>query len=316
MGVAPSLPASIILMGPTAAGKTDLAIELAAEFPVEIVSVDSALVYRGLDIGTGKPSRELLNRVPHHLIDILEPNERYSAGQFVRDAQRIGTEIRSQGKVPLFVGGTMLYFKALTHGIADLPEANPGVRAVLNDRAARIGWPAMHAELASVDAPAAQKILPNDGQRIQRALEVYQLTGVSLSTLQREVRQTLNEDFLLLAWSPADRSALYDRIRLRFAHMIDSGFVDEVRQLYQRGDLSPELPSMRSVGYRQLWEHFEGRHTLDEAVELSVIATRHLARRQLIWLRAMPTIKWMNSLDVDATVHIKTEIKRHLAAML
>jgi tRNA dimethylallyltransferase len=316
MNCAASLPASIALMGPTAAGKTDLAIELAAEFPVEIVSVDSALVYRGLDIGTGKPARELLERVPHHLIDILDPTERYSAGQFVRDAQRIGAEIRSHGKVPLFVGGTMLYFKALTEGIADLPEANPEVRAALSARAVQVGWPAMHAELSRVDAIAAQKILPNDGQRIQRALEVYQLTGVPLSTLQREVRQTLNENFLSLAWSPADRIALYDRIERRFNQMIEDGLVEEVRQLYQRGDLSPELPSMRSVGYRQLWEHFAGSRSLEEAVELSVIATRHLARRQLIWLRAMPKIKWLDSLDVDAKVHIKTEIKRYLAAML
>jgi len=304
-------------MGPTAAGKTDLALELAAEFPVEIVSVDSAMVYRGLDIGTGKPAREVLDRVPHHLVDILDPSERYSVGQFVRDARRLSAEIGARGKVPLFVGGTMLYFKALTQGLADLPEADPEVRAELTARGTRIGWPAMHAELAEIDLVAAQKILPNDAQRIQRALEVHRLTGKPLSELQAApVRQTLNDAALALAWSPANRAALYDRIAVRFDNMMAAGFLDEMRRLHARTDLSPELPALRSVGYRQLWGHLGGEYDLPEAVRLGVIATRHLARRQLIWLRALPKINWFDSLDSTASGHIKSKIKEHLAAHL
>ncbi len=312
-----TFPPAILLMGPTAAGKTDLALELAAEFPLEIVSVDSAMVYRGLDIGTGKPVREILERVPHHLVDILDPSERYSAGQFVRDATRLSTEIRARGKVPLFVGGTMLYFKALTQGLADLPEADPSVRAELSARAATIGWPAMHAELALIDPIAAQKILHHDAQRIQRALEVYRLTSKPLSALHAAaVRQTLNSDALALAWSPANRATLYDRIEARFDHMMKAGLLDEVSHLRERTDLSPELPALRSVGYRQLWGHLAGEYDLQEAVRLGVIATRHLARRQLIWLRAMPEINWFDSLDLAARVHIKSKIKYHIASML
>jgi tRNA dimethylallyltransferase len=304
-------------MGPTAAGKTDLALELAAELPVEIISVDSAMVYRGLDIGTGKPDRGVLASVPHHLVDILDPSERYSAGQFVRDASKLIEEIRSRGKVPLFVGGTMLYFKALTQGIADLPEADAEVRADIDARGVKIGWPAMHAELAQIDPVAAQKILPNDAQRIQRALEVYRLTGLPLSVLHaRTVRQTLKDNVLSLVWSPAIRSTLYDRIAVRFDRMMAMGFLDEVRGLRFRADLSPDLPALRSVGYRQLWGHLAGEYALGEAVHLGVIATRQLARRQLIWLRAMAEINWFDSLDATATVHIKSQIKNHIAAML
>ena len=316
MTSASQLPPAILLMGPTAAGKTDLALELAAELPLEIVSVDSAMVYRGLDIGTGKPAREVLERVPHHLVDILDPSQRYSAGQFVRDAKRLSDEIRARGNVPLFVGGTMLYFKALTQGLADLPEADVAVRAELDSRGASIGWPAMHAELTQIDPIAAQKILPNDAQRIQRALEVYRLTGKPLSELHAAVRQTLNDDFLALAWSPTNRAALYDRIATRFDHMMAAGFLDEVRRLRVRADLSPELPALRAVGYRQLWGHLAGNYDLGEAVRLGVIATRHLARRQLIWLRAMPKINWFDSLDAAASVRIKSQIKDHIASML
>jgi tRNA dimethylallyltransferase len=304
-------------MGPTAAGKTDLALELAAEFPVEIISVDSAMVYRGLDIGTGKPDRDVLASVPHHLVDILDPSERYSAGQFIRDASTLIEEIRSRGKVPLFVGGTMLYFKALTQGIADLPEANAEVRAEIDARGVAIGWPAMHAELAQIDPVAAQKILPNDAQRIQRALEVHQLTGVPLSVLHtRAVRQTLNNNVLTLVWSPTIRATLYDRIAVRFDRMMAMGFLDEVRRLRSRTELSPDLPALRSVGYRQLWGHLAGEYDLNEAVRLGVIATRQLARRQLIWLRAMPKLNWFDSLDETATAHIKSQIKNHIVAML
>jgi tRNA dimethylallyltransferase len=308
---------TILLMGPTAAGKTDLALELVAEFPVEIVSVDSAMVYRGLDIGSGKPARDTLKSAPHHLVDILDPSERYSAGQFVRDARRLINEIRARGNVPLFVGGTMLYFKALTQGIADLPEADAAVRAELGARGANIGWPAMHAELAQVDPIAAQKILPNDAQRIQRALEVHRLTGKPLSELHAAaLRQSLNDDSLALAWSPANRAALYDRIATRFDRMMAAGFLEEVRRLRERADLSPELPALRSVGYRQLWGYLGGEYDLAEAVRLGVIATRHLARRQLIWLRAMPEINWFDSLESAASDRIKTRIENYIATKL
>jgi tRNA dimethylallyltransferase len=313
---APRQP-TILLMGPTAAGKTDLALELAADLPLEIVSVDSAMVYRGLDIGTGKPPRDVLDRVPHHLVDILDPSERYSAGQFVRDAARVSDDIRARGKIPLFVGGTMLYFKALTQGLADLPEADAKIRADLSALAAKVGWPAMHAGLSQVDPVAAQKILANDGQRIQRAWEVYRITGRPISQLHAEaLRQTLNDDFLPLAWSPVSREALYDRIAVRFNSMMAAGFLSEVEHLRARTELSPELPALRSVGYRQLWGHLAGEYDVAEAVRLGIIATRQLARRQLIWLRAMTEINWFDCLDAAARDRIKNKIKVHIAAKL
>jgi tRNA dimethylallyltransferase len=307
----------VYLMGPTAAGKTDLALSLARAFPFEIVSVDSAMVYRGLDIGSGKPSRQVLAAIPHHLVDILDPSERYSAGQFVRDAKRVMADIRSRGKVPLLVGGTMLYFKALTEGIADMPSADPAIRAAIDAQAARIGWPQMHAELARVDPTAAGRILPNDAQRIQRALEVHRLTGKSLTELHAAtVRQTLNDSTLALAWSPADRAALYDRIALRFDAMMAAGLLEEVRRLHARTDLSQDLPALRSVGYRQLGRHLAGQYDLTEGVRLGVIATRQLARRQLIWLRAMPKLEWFDSLDSAAGDLIKRRVEAHLSLAL
>ena len=300
-------------MGPTAAGKTDLALEWAAEFPIEIVSVDSAMIYRGLDIGTGKPSPEILARVPHHLVDIRDPSDSYSAGQFVRDARRLIAEIRAHGKVPLLVGGTMLYFRALVQGIADLPPANAEVRAHIEMQARELGWPALHAELASVDAQAAARILVNDGQRIQRALEVYKLTGQPLSVLHAAaLRETPSERFVSLVWSPADRAALYTRIEQRFLNMMNAGLLDEVRVLHQRKDLSPELPALRSVGYRQLLGHLAGDYDLEEGIRLAIIATRHLARRQLIWLRSMTNVEWFDSLESD----VSTRIKRRVAVEL
>lgn len=303
----------VYLIGPTAAGKTDLALQLAREFPFEIVSMDSAMVYRGMDIGTGKPSRDVLERVPHHLVDILDPSERYSAGRFVRDAEQAMAGIRSRDKVPLVVGGTMLYYKALTEGIADMPSADPAVRAEIDARGAQLGWPALHAELAAIDPVAAQKILPNDAQRIQRALEVFRLTGKPLSTLHASsVRQTLNDNALALVWSPADRTALYDRIAIRFDAMMAAGLLDEVRRLYERTDLSPDLPAIRSVGYRQLWNHLAGEYDLAEATRLGVIATRQLARRQLIWLRALRGLEWCDSLDSTAAGRMKARIAERL----
>ncbi len=305
----------ILLMGPTAAGKTDLALELVETFPLEIVSVDSAMVYRGLDIGTGKPPHDILERVPHHLVDILDPSGRYSAGQFVRDAERLIGEIRARGKVPLFVGGTMLYFKALMYGLADLPEANPCVRADLNAQAENVGWPQLHAELTQVDPIAAQKILPNDAQRIQRALEVFRLTGRRLSELQVDTaKQALNEDFQPLVWAPSDRARLYERIAARFMRMVECGFVAEVQRLAARKDLSCDLPAMRAVGYRQLLEFVAGRHSEEEAIRQGIVATRHLARRQLIWLRASTAYEWFDSLELSALARIKGRIADCLRA--
>lgn len=303
------MPPVILLMGPTAAGKTDLALELAAEFPVEIVSVDSAMVYRGLDIGTGKPPPEVLQRVPHHLVDILDPSERYSAGQFVRDARRLIVDIRQRGRTPLLVGGTMLYFKALMHGLAELPAADAEVRADIDARGAAFGWPALHAELARIDPAAAQKISPHDAQRIQRALEVFQLTGQRLSELQAgTVGQNPNDTYLPLVWSPADRARLYERIELRFARMVERGFFAEVERLFARKDLSRDLPALRAVGYRQLLDFFAGECTREEAVRQGVVATRHLARRQLIWLRAEREYEWFDSLELRALSRIKARI--------
>ncbi len=292
---------AILLMGPTGAGKTDLAIELAERYPVEIISVDSALVYRGMDIGTGKPDRATLERVPHHLVDILDPAEPYSAGQFVRDAVRSMTAIHSRGRVPLLVGGTMLYFRALTRGIAALPAADSQIRATIDAEARSDGWPALHARLAAIDLQAAARILPNDGQRIQRALEVFRITGRPLSHWQAATRPLAPAvRYHRIVWNPAARDVLYDRIERRFHGMLAAGFLEEVRRLRARPDLHPELPALRSVGYRQLWNHLGGESSFEEAVGAGILATRHLARRQLIWLRKELDSEWINSLDSAA----------------
>jgi tRNA dimethylallyltransferase len=299
------------LMGPTGAGKTDLAVELASEWPVEIISVDSALVYRGMDIGTGKPDRDTLARVPHHLVDILDPSEPYSAGQFVRDAVRLMADIHARGKVPLLVGGTMLYFRALTRGMAVLPEADPATRAEIEAEAREQGWPALHAQLEAVDPVAATRILVNDSQRIQRALEVFRLTGQPLSQWQAATQPPAPDlIFHRVAWGPSNREQLYERIERRFHAMLAAGFLDEVRRLFARKDLDPELPALRAVGYRQLWSHVAQNTSLEEAVSEGILATRHLARRQLIWLRKEPDTEWMDSLDSAASARIKEFMAR------
>jgi tRNA dimethylallyltransferase len=279
-------PPVLILAGPTGAGKTDWAIELAERAPVEIVSVDSAMVYRGLDIGTAKPSPQLRARIAHHLIDLCDPAESYSAGRFVHDALRAIGEIHARGRAPLLVGGTLLYVRALLDGLATLPPAAPELRRDLDARAAALGWPALHAELARLDPLAAARISVNDSQRIQRALEVCYTTGEPISRLQRATASPLAA-FTVRYWLlEPERAVLKERIARRFDAMMAAGFLDEVRRLRDRGDLTAAHPSMRAVGYRQLWGHLEGRFSLEEGMRRAVVATRQLAKRQLTWMRA------------------------------
>lgn len=282
-------------MGPTASGKTGLAIELARGLPAEIISVDSALVYREMDIGTAKPSRALRAEVPHHLVDLLDPAEPYSAGRFRQDALAAMAEVRARGRVPILVGGTMLYFRALQRGLAELPQADAALRAELDAQAARSGWPALHDELARVDPVAAARIRPGDAQRIQRALEVWRLTGKPLSQLQAAGTTAPGGwRFLKLGLAPDTRASLHAVIERRFHDMMAAGFLAEVERLHGRGDLHPGLPSMRAVGYRQLWSHLTGECGLKEAVQSALAATRRLAKRQMTWLRAESELRWLS----------------------
>ncbi len=273
------------ITGPTACGKTDLALEIAARVPVEIVSMDSAMVYRGLDIGTAKPSIATRQSVPHHLVDILEPNEAYSAGRFARDAASAIAAIRARGRLPLIVGGTLLYLRALRDGLASLPRADRAVRAAIDRDGVRFGWAALHQRLQGIDAAAAARIAPSDRQRIQRALEVHALTGRPITELQRTRSSTGEPGVLVIALVPADRAALAERIERRFDAMVAQGFVAEVERLRARGDLDRDLPALRSVGYRQIWAHLEGDYGWDEARTKAIAATRQYAKRQLTWLR-------------------------------
>ncbi len=292
---------AVLLMGPTGAGKSDLALQLVQRFPLEIVSVDSALVYRGMDIGTAKPDAATRARFAHHLIDIRDAAQSYSAGEFVRDARRVMQQIWLRGRHPLLVGGTMLYFHALTHGIAELPAADAGVRADLDAQAAEHGWAALHTELAHVDPAAAARIHENDPQRIQRALEVHRLTGQTITALQQARRALLGQhaeeatEVVELALAPAERSVIHRRVAGRLGEMMKAGFLGEVRSFYDRGDLTREHPSMRAVGYRQLWEHLAGVDSLEQATEKALIATRQLAKRQLTWLRARASSRWFDT---------------------
>ena len=286
---------AILLMGPTASGKTGLAIELARRLPVEIVSVDSAQVYRGMDIGTAKPPPDLCREIPHHLLDLLDPSEAYSAGQFRRDALVAMESIRARGRVPLLAGGTMLYFRALQRGLAELPAADLEVRSRLDAEAAARGWPALHAELAGVDPLSAARIQPGDSQRIQRALEVWRLTGRPLSELQQAAADVPSEwEFLKLGLAPAERGELHRAIERRFQDMMTAGLLAEVERLHARGDLHVGLPSIRAVGYRQLWAVLEGESDLASGVGDAVTATRRLAKRQYTWLRAEPELEWLD----------------------
>jgi tRNA dimethylallyltransferase len=294
---------AILLMGPTASGKTDLAIRLARMAPAEIISVDSALVYRELDIGTAKPSRALRAEIPHHLVDVLDPAEAYSAGRFRRDALAAMEGARARGRIPVLVGGTMLYFRALLRGLAELPEADPAMRAALDAEAERHGWPALHAELARVDPTAAARIRPGDSQRIQRALEVWRLTGTPLSQLQATATGSPpGWRFLKLGLAPGSRPELHAAIERRFEAMMQAGFLAEVERLHARGDLHDGLPAIRAVGYRQLWAHVEGHCGLEDAVQDAVTATRRLAKRQMTWLRAEPDLPWFDDAGAAAAV--------------
>ncbi|GGD00434.1 tRNA (adenosine(37)-N6)-dimethylallyltransferase MiaA [Halopseudomonas salina] len=304
-----ALPSVICLMGPTASGKTELAMYLADRYPCELVSVDSALVYRGMDIGTAKPDRSTLLRYPHHLVDILDPAQSYSAARFRVDALGLIADIVARGRIPLLVGGTMLYFRALTEGLASMPAADPRVRQDIELTAASEGWEGVHARLAAVDPEAAQRIHPNDPQRLQRALEVYMLTGISMSewhhrqSIEKAESKDSGNAFLpytmhYMSIAPLERHVLHERIASRFQAMMRQGFLDEVESLYARADLNPALPSVRAVGYRQLWDYFEGKLSLDEGVERGIIATRQLAKRQMTWLRGWKAeIDWFDSLD-------------------
>jgi len=296
MATTGELPTAIALMGPTASGKTELAVQLVRELPVEIVSVDSVMVYREMDIGTAKPGPEVLAEAPHRLIDFLDPAEACSAARFAELARREMAEITAAGRIPLLVGGTMLYFRALIHGLSRLPAADAALRARLAQEALERGWEAMHARLAEVDPQAAGRIHPNDPQRIQRALEVFELTGVPLSDLQQQ-NEPLPWQFVKLALIPSDRAVLHERIARRFARMLEQGFVDEVEALFARGDLHEQMPSIRAVGYRQLWHYLQGRINYTQMQEQGVAATRQLAKRQLTWLRSESGVRRFDALD-------------------
>ncbi len=279
-------PPAIFLMGPTACGKSELAVELALVLGCEIISVDSALVYRGMDIGTAKPTMAQRRDVPHHLIDILDPSEAFSTGEFRDRALNLMTEISQRGKIPLLAGGTMLYFNAVLNGLASLPAADMAVREAIDAQARDVGWGVMHERLAVLDPASAQRIHPNDPQRIQRALEVYQLSGRTMTELCAQAQSaSLPFTDIRLILAPEQRQFLHQRIEQRFTQMLELGLLDEVRKLYQRGDLSEDLPAIRAVGYRQAWLYLQGDYTQQEMTERAVIATRQLAKRQFTWLR-------------------------------
>lgn len=303
-------PCVVCLMGPTASGKTQLAIQLVQQYPFEIISVDSAMVYRGMDIGTAKPNADILAIAPHHLIDIREPQDPYSAAQFREDALREIAVIQAKGKIPLLVGGTMLYFRTLQQGIAKMPSADAELRLKLTREGEILGWAALHNRLATIDPVAAQRIHPQDSQRIQRALEVHALTGKNLTTWHddQEINKS-DDEFHYLVVAPQDRAILHERIKKRFIQMLDEGLIDEVKQLFSRNDLSLETPAIRSVGYRQVWEYLAGKLTFDEMREKGIIATRQLAKRQLTWLRSWPDAVWFDSEAIDLLDQIKTYLK-------
>lgn len=291
----------LCLTGPTAAGKSASTLALAARWPIEVVNVDSATVYRGMDIGTAKPTRAEQQRIPQHLLDIRDPLHSYSAAEFVCDALRLITDILRRGRLPLLCGGTMLYYKALREGLNDLPQADARIRAQIDAQAEQCGWPGLHRQLAQFDPESARRLAPNDTQRLQRAIEIYRITGIPMSTLLRTEGATPDPRYryITVSLEPSDRLALHTRIAQRYQDMIAHGLVDEVRALYRRGDLHPGLPSVRCVGYRQLWNYLDGMASLDSAIEQATAATRQLAKRQLTWLRAQPDRQRVDCLAPD-----------------
>lgn len=307
-------PPAIFLMGPTASGKTDLAIALRQKLPVEVISVDSALIYKGMDIGTAKPSKQEQALAPHRLIDIIDPLESYSVMNFREDALREMADITSQGKIPLLVGGTMLYYKGLLDGLSPLPSADPTIRAEIEAKAEQIGWAGLHAELLKIDPVAGERINPNDSQRINRALEVFYISGKTMTELTAQQGESIPYNITQFAIAPQDRSVLHQRIEQRFHKMINLGFEQEVRSLYARGDLHADLPSIRCVGYRQMWEYLEGQVSLDEAIFKGICATRQLAKRQITWLRGWTSdLEWLDSLDFQGSLHKMLEKMEQIA---
>ncbi|MCL4136311.1 UNVERIFIED_CONTAM: hypothetical protein GTU68_035291 [Idotea baltica] len=289
-------------MGPTASGKTSLAIELRKRFPVELISVDSALIYKGMDIGTAKPNEAELLQAPHRLIDILEPTESYSVAEFRRDALREMEDIVAQGKIPLLVGGTMLYYKALLEGLSPLPAADADIRAQIEQEAVTLGWEAMHGQLKDIDPVSAARIHPNDPQRLSRALEVFRISGKTLTELTQIKGEALPYEVHQFAIAPKERAEIHRRIELRFKMMMEAGFEEEARTLYEREDLHANLPSIRCVGYRQMWDYFDGEGTLDDAIFRGVCATRQLAKRQITWLRSWEELTWLDSDNIDGAL--------------
>ncbi len=308
-----ALPPAIFLMGPTASGKTGLAVELAQQLPVELISVDSALVYRGMDIGTAKPDAATLAKAPHYLIDIIEPTQSYSAAQFRTDALKLMGEISARGKVPILVGGTMLYFNALQHGLNDLPESDASIREHLMQRAEREGWPALHAELARLDPITAARLQPTDAQRIERAMEICLISGRPMSELlAQEKSASLPYRLLKIALLPSDRAVLHQRIADRFDLMLEQGLIEEVRALRTQPSLNSAMPSMRCVGYRQAWSYLDGEIDFQTLRDKGIAATRQLAKRQLTWLRGMNDTVNIDCLDANMIDSTKTSLLPHL----
>jgi tRNA dimethylallyltransferase len=309
-----NLPITIFLMGPTASGKTGAAVYLQSKLPVEIISVDSALVFKDMNIGTAKPDAATLAAAPHHLIDMIPPTEAYSAANFRSDALRLMADISARGKIPLLVGGTMLYFKALQGGLSGLPAAQPAIRAKLDAEAAQIGWPAMHRKLASIDPETALRLMPNDMQRIQRALEVYEIKGETMSSLfTKQTAEALPYKLLKIALIPSDRKVLHARIEARFEQMLKDGFVDEVKALIAKyPSLTPESTSMRCVGYRQALEHLRGDYDVAELRDRGIFATRQLAKRQLTWLRGMDDVVEIDCLNPTLNALVLGEIQQFI----
>ncbi len=311
---AAKLPPAILLMGPTASGKSALALEIAEHFECEIISVDSAQIYRHMDIGTAKPSPAERSRVPHHLIDVVEPHESYSAARFRDDATALMREITERGKTPLLVGGTMLYFKALTEGLNELPEADPTIRLVIDTMAEEKGWTGVHAELARADPQAAARIQPNDAQRIQRALEIYYLTGKTMTELLAKPKYVyLPYRTCSIALSVEPRERLYERIAERFEVMLELGLISEVRNLRRTYALEPDMTSMRCVGYRQVWGYLDGEYSLATLREKAITATRQLAKRQMTWLRATPDLTWFAATSEDLREQVFAHLKSHIS---